>query len=85
MIDYSALLVKASQFGNLSNLKYLLRRFHPCRSYHAHTQSRSLGPDQVNEYASVVVLQVGRLVGEVGEVVTHASLQVLADVMVDRG
>src|SRR6478735_2704667 len=45
----------------------------------------SLGPDQINEYASVVVLQVGQLVGEVGEVVAHAGLQVLADVMVDRG
>src|SRR6476646_9112027 len=45
----------------------------------------SLGPDQVNEYASVVVPQVGQFVGEVGEVVAHASLQVLADVMVDRG
>src|SRR4029077_4363069 len=45
----------------------------------------SLGPDQINEYASVVVLQVGQLVGEVGEVVAHASLQVFADVMIDRG
>ena len=42
-------------------------------------------PDQINEYASMVVLQVGQLVGEVGEVVAHASLQVLADVMIDRG
>jgi len=45
----------------------------------------SLGPDQINEYASVVVLQVGQFVGEVGEVVADASLQVLGDVMVDRG
>ena len=45
----------------------------------------SLGPDQINEYASVVVPQVGQLVGKAGKVVTHASLQVLADVMIDGG
>src|SRR5215471_13188411 len=45
----------------------------------------SLGPDEIDEYASVVVLQVGQLVGEVGEVVADASFQVLADVMIDRG
>jgi hypothetical protein len=45
----------------------------------------SLGPDEIDEYAFVVVLQVGQFVGEVGEVVADASLQVLADVMVDRG
>lgn len=44
-----------------------------------------LGPDQINEYASVVVPQVGQLVGEVGEVVADAGLEVLGDVMVDRG
>src|SRR5215468_8253682 len=44
-----------------------------------------LGPDQINEYASVVVLQIGQLVREVGEVVADASLQVLADVTIDRG
>jgi hypothetical protein len=33
----------------------------------------------------MVALQVGQFVGEVGEVVTHASLQVLADAMIDRG
>src|SRR6478672_3067019 len=44
-----------------------------------------LGPDQINEYASVVIFQVGQLVREVGEVVAHAGLQVLGDVMVDRG
>jgi hypothetical protein len=33
----------------------------------------------------VVVLQVGQVVGEVGEVVADASLQVLADVMIDCG
>jgi hypothetical protein len=33
----------------------------------------------------MVVLQVGQLVGEVGEVVADAGLQVLADVMIDRG
>jgi len=45
----------------------------------------SLGTDQINEYASMVVLQVGQFVREVGEVVADAGLQVLADVMVDRG
>src|SRR6185312_4924924 len=44
-----------------------------------------LGPDQINEYASVVVLQVGKLVGEVGEIIAHACLQVFADVVVNRG
>jgi hypothetical protein len=50
-----------------------------------HATRASLGPDQINEYASVVVLQVGQLVREVGEVVADASLQVLGDVMIDRG
>ena len=45
----------------------------------------SLGPDEIEEYALVVVLQVGQIVGEVGEIVADASLQVLADVMIDRG
>src|SRR5215471_9318414 len=45
----------------------------------------SLGADEIDEYASVVVPQVGQLVGEVGEVVADTRLQVLADVMVDRG
>jgi hypothetical protein len=45
----------------------------------------SLGPDQINEYASVVVRHVVQFIGKVGEVVAHASLQVLAAVMVDRG
>ena len=45
----------------------------------------SFSPDQINEYASVVVPQVGQFVGEVGEVVADASLQVLADVMIDGG
>ncbi len=45
----------------------------------------SHGPDEIDEYAFVVVLQVGQLVGEVGEVVAHASLQVLANVTIDRG
>ncbi len=44
-----------------------------------------LGPNQINEYASVVVLQVGKLVGEVGEIIAHACLQVFADVVVNRG
>src|SRR5260370_41759521 len=45
----------------------------------------SHGPDEIDEYAFVVVLQVGQLVGEVGEVVAHASLQVLANVTIARG
>ena len=44
----------------------------------------SHSPDDIEEYAFVVVLQVGQLVGEVGEVVAHASLQVVANVMIDR-
>src|SRR5229473_8722643 len=45
----------------------------------------SHSPDEIEKYAFVVVLQVGQLVGEVGEVVAHASLQVLANMTIDRG
>src|SRR5512146_2277350 len=45
----------------------------------------SLGPDEIDEYAFVVVPQVRQVVGEVGEVVAGADLQVLADVTIDRG
>src|SRR6266568_8635700 len=43
----------------------------------------SLGPDEIEEYAPVVVLQVGQVVGEVGKVVADASLQVLANMTID--
>ena len=45
----------------------------------------SHSPDNIDEYALVVVLQVGQLVGEVGEVVADAGLQVLANMTIDRG
>ena len=45
----------------------------------------SLGRDEIEEYAFVVVLQVGEVVGEVGEVVAGAHLQVLAEITIDRG
>src|SRR5215831_9999196 len=45
----------------------------------------SHGPDEIDEYASMVELQVGQFVGEIGEVVADTSLQILADVMVDCG
>ena len=45
----------------------------------------SHGPDEIHEYASVVVLQIGQVVGEVGEVVAHARLQVLANMTIDGG
>src|SRR5262249_23957531 len=45
----------------------------------------SLGPDEIDEYAPVVVPQVGQVVGEVGEVVADANLQILAHVMIDGG
>ncbi len=45
----------------------------------------SHGPDEIDEYAFVVVLQVGQVVGETGEVVADASLQVLSDMTIDRG
>jgi hypothetical protein len=45
----------------------------------------SLGPDQIEEYSFVVVPQVGQVVGEVGEVIADAGLQVVADVTIDRG
>src|SRR6185369_7690614 len=53
---------------------------------HAFERSRvlALTADDVEEYASVVVPQVGEVFGEVGEVITDADLQVLADVTVDR-
>src|SRR5204863_10204870 len=45
----------------------------------------SHSPDEIDEYAFVVVLQIGQVVGEVGEVVADAGLQVLANVMINRG
>src|SRR2546426_4098869 len=45
----------------------------------------SHSPDEIDEYAFVVVLQVRQVVGEVGEVVADASLQVLANVMINCG
>src|SRR5215471_17649700 len=44
----------------------------------------SPGRDEIEEYPPVVVLQVGQVVGEIGEVVADASLQILADAMIDR-
>jgi hypothetical protein len=44
----------------------------------------SLGRDDIEEYAFVVVLQVGQIVGEVGEVVADADLHVLAEAMINR-
>ena len=45
----------------------------------------SLSTDEIEEHAFVVVLQVGQVVGEVGEVVAGADLHVVADVAIDRG
>src|SRR5438046_10057748 len=45
----------------------------------------SHSPDEIDEYAFVVVLQIGQVVGEVGEVVADAGLQVLANMTIDRG
>src|SRR6185437_2668296 len=45
----------------------------------------SLGPDNIEEYSSMVVVQVGKVVGEVGEIVAEASLQVLANAAIERG
>jgi hypothetical protein len=45
----------------------------------------SHGPDEIHEYAFVVVLQIGQVVGEVGEVVANAGLQVLGNMTIDRG
>src|SRR5438067_590352 len=44
----------------------------------------SLSRDEVDEYAFVVVLQVGQIVGKVGEVVAGADLQVFAEITIDR-
>src|SRR5882724_14569 len=40
--------------------------------------------DEIEECASVVVAQVGQVIGEVGEVVAGSDLQVLAEVTIDR-
>src|SRR6267143_1231176 len=45
----------------------------------------SHGPDEIKKYAFVVVLQIGQIVGEVGEVVADADLQVLANMTIDCG
>src|SRR4030095_4805427 len=46
--------------------------------------SRALhAADEVDEGALVVVVEVGQVVGEVGEVVAGAHLEVLAEVVVD--
>src|SRR5258706_199762 len=45
----------------------------------------SHSPDEIEKYAFVVVLQIGQVVGEVGEVVADAGLQVLANMTIDRG
>jgi hypothetical protein len=44
----------------------------------------SLGRDDVKEYAFVVVVQVGQIVGEIGEIVADAGLHVLAEAMINR-
>jgi hypothetical protein len=44
----------------------------------------SHGPDEIKKYAFVVVLQIGQVVGEVGEVVANAGLQVLGNMTIDR-
>ena len=45
----------------------------------------SHGPDEIHEYAFVIVLQIGQVVGEVGKVVANAGLQVLGNMTIDRG
>ena len=42
-------------------------------------------PDEVQEYACVIVLQVGQVVGEVCEVIANAGLQVLSNMTIKRG
>src|SRR5215470_13710215 len=44
----------------------------------------SHSPDEIHEYAFVVVLQIGQVVGEVCEVVAKAGLQVLSNMTIDR-
>ena len=45
----------------------------------------SHSPDEIDDYTFVVVLQVRQVVGEAGEIVAYASLQVLANMTIDRG
>src|SRR6266436_845308 len=65
--------------------RLLVARWTPARPLHSEATRASHTPDEIDEDAFVVVLQVGQLVGEVGEVVAHASLQVLANMTIDRG
>src|SRR6185312_4351385 len=44
----------------------------------------SLGPDNIEEYSSMVVVQVSKVVGEIGEIVAEPSLQVLANATIER-
>jgi hypothetical protein len=69
---------------------YLVAKVNPPAGKHiagktASPTRASLGHDEIDEYALVVVPQVGQVVGEVGEVVAGADLHVRADVTIDRG
>ena len=45
----------------------------------------SHGPDEIQEYAFVIVFQIGQVVGEAGEVVADANLKGLADATINCG
>ena len=72
---------------NLGTSTFFFRkgRWTPACPLPSEATRASDGPDEIKKYAFVVVLQIGQVVGEVGEVVADASLQVLANVMIDRG
>ena len=42
-------------------------------------------PDDVQEYAFVIVLQIGEVVGEAGEVIANAGFEVLSNMTINRG
>ena len=65
--------------------RLLVESWTPARPLHSEATWASHSPDQIDEYAFVVVLQIGQVVGEVGEVVAHAGFQVLANMTIDRG
>ena len=78
---------------NLANLTLIIGDKHqfpgdsqiPAWPLFSKATRKSHRPDEVQEYASVIVLQIGQVVGEVGEVIANADLQVLSNMTIKRG
>src|SRR5258708_27060294 len=65
--------------------RLLVASWTPPRSLPTNATQPSHSPDEIKNYAFVIVLQIGQVGGEVGEVVADAGLQVLANTTIDRG